>query len=170
MRVPIMFSYDNRLFLLSRVGTKVSARDDGAFSCSTCHSERDAQSPYTTIEAQAADGSDVRFKVCSDCRDKASALGDIGTFAPHGFLKLIELGNATPAPKPMSLSDLVGATVAVHLKDDFRNEQNELVVITGAVREASPAIAAIAKFEIVALDGTHQVLPNESMIDHIEVL
>ncbi len=70
--VPMAFNYAGRLFLIQKAGHKISAKADEPFSCGFCRKHYGEQERYSTLQAQAEDGTQVSFIFCGSCVQKAT--------------------------------------------------------------------------------------------------
>jgi len=67
------FNFAGRLYLIRQSGHKSAARGvDEPFSCGFCGRDYGEQERYSTLRAEAADGTEVAFIFCAPCCKNAT--------------------------------------------------------------------------------------------------
>jgi hypothetical protein len=178
---PISLNFAGRLYLIKRSGHKISARADVPFTCGFCVRECDEHERYSTLKAEAEDGTQVSFIFCAPCVKKAT--DEFPNMAiptvDRAIAAKIERDGAETS-KNVGLGDdevrpYIGKRVSVSLTESnlWLTEENPEghIIYTGVLKEADfrfAGSAGSARYEVLADDGTHNMIVDARQIERID--
>jgi hypothetical protein len=112
--LPMPFNFAGRLYLIRRFAHKISARVDEPFRCGLCGNDYGAQERYSTLTAEAEDGTQVSFISCLRCvKEAIEEFPDMEKPAiARALTAKIEHDGATPANRAVGLGAVADSRAA----------------------------------------------------------
>ena len=176
--VAVGFNFDGRLYLIRGSAHKISSLEHKDFECGFCGEEKAATDRYSMIKGESADGARVTFIFCHTCVQTAvQEYPNLEKPAvERAIARKIESDGAI-AGSVIGMSDneikpFLGKRVLVLLTKDnlFPTEANPegRIVLTGLLQPSTLKFAGAAKYEVLADDGTHQMIDDPFGVERID--